>query len=401
MTPADLQPASFAAYPPLAQAFAVRHLELLRELPMSVCPSFLVQIIALDTRFPVERETLERQCASLEKMEAQRRRSLLAPLQTITLSSELERTNWVRSPGTFVEQLTASLWSSGQINAFHAASKALFEAIPEQTDTTDRLLLIVLGQGADVSRPSLMRKLARQGIRLEGIDATSAKEQMLAEVANRAKQMPAPYAHWYIDGGAAWDASVSLDPVVSTSYTQLAPLRNHVLAQMKSILQSGQSGAEQMRTKLSEMSTQSAGSSRVATDPVLQRFYTELFTEGSGTQIFSTSFVQWAGRELARRAQPATLLLRYGARQRHRGLNEMVEEPNSTTPDPEGSLVDAEMNAFYNWIAMKRITAPGRLTTLAWAEGSSRAVLISPGTKPNTISKRPLTISQALRAKYV
>ncbi|WP_052201138.1 hypothetical protein [Terriglobus sp. TAA 43] len=401
MTPADLQPASFTAYPPLAQAFAVRHLALLRALPMSVCPSFLAQIIALDMRFPVERETLEWQCASLESMESQRRASLLSPLQAITLPLELERTNWVRSPAAFVEQLTASLWSTGQINAFHAASRALFEAIPERADTTDRLLLIVLGQGADVSRPSLMRKLARQGIRLEGIDAASAKAQMLVEIADRAKRMPASYTHWYVDGGAAWDVAASSGPVVSTSYAQLAPLRSHVLAQMKSILQSGQSGAEKMRTQLSEMSAQASGGSRVTPDPVLQRFYTELFTEGSGTQIFSTSFVQWAGRELARRAQPATLLLRYGPRQRHRGLNEMVEEPDSTTPDPEGSLVDAEMNAFYNWIAMKRITAPGRLTTLAWAEGSSRAVLISPGTKPNTISSRPLTISQALRAKYV
>jgi len=401
MTPAELQPANFAAYPPLAQAFAIRHLALLRELPMSVCPSFLVQIIALDTRFPVERETLEWQCASLESMEPQRRVLLLNPLKTITLPSELEQTNWVRSPGVFVEQLTASLWSSGQINAFHAASKALFDAIPDRADTTNRLLLIVLGQGANISRPSLMRKLARQGIRLEGIDAVSAKAQMLAEVADRAKRMPASYAHWYIDGGTAWDGLASFDPVVSASYAQLAPLRSHVLAQMKSILQSGQSGAEQMRTRLSEMSVQGSGSSRVTPDPVLQRFYTELFTEGSGTQIFSTSFVQWAGRELARRAQPTTLLLRYGPRQRHRGLNEMVEVPDSMTPDPEGSLVDAEMNAFYNWIAMKRIAAPGRLTTLAWAEGSSRAVLISPNTKPNTISNRPLTISQALRAKYV
>jgi len=246
-----------------------------------------------------------------------------------------------------------------------------------------------------------MRKLARQGIRLEGIDASSAKAQMLAEVANRAKRMPAPYAHWYVDGGAPWDVPASFDPVVSMSYTQLAPLRNHVLAQMKSILQSGQSGAEQMRTRLSEISAQSSGSARITSDPVLQRFYTELFTEGSGTQIFSTSFVQWAGRELARRAQPNTLLLRYGSRQHHRGLNEMVEEPDSTVPDPEGSLVDAEMNAFYNWISMQRISAPGHLTTLAWAEGSSRAILINSATKSNTVSTVPLTISQALRARYV
>ncbi|MEK6399041.1 MAG: hypothetical protein V4734_13205, partial [Terriglobus sp.] len=155
MRPADLQSASFATYAPLAQAFAIRHLALLRELPMSVCPSFLMQIIALDTRFPVERETLEWQCSSLESMEMRHRASLLAPLQTIAVPPQLSGMNWCQSPGAFVEQFTASLWSTGQINAFHTASRALFEAIPQNEDTTDRLVLIVLGAGADVSRPSL------------------------------------------------------------------------------------------------------------------------------------------------------------------------------------------------------------------------------------------------------
>jgi hypothetical protein len=32
---------------------------------------------------------------------------------------------------------------------------------------------------------------------------------------------------------------------------------------------------------------------------------------GSGTQIFSTTFVQWAARECLRRAQPETIVLHY------------------------------------------------------------------------------------------
>ena len=42
-------------------------------------------------------------------------------------------------------------------------------------------------------------------------------------------------------------------------------------------------------------------------DQVMQRFDVSLLTEGSGTQIFSTSFAQWAAREALRRAQPLTL----------------------------------------------------------------------------------------------
>ena len=41
-------------------------------------------------------------------------------------------------------------------------------------------------------------------------------------------------------------------------------------------------------------------------DEVLERFKVSLLTEGSGTQIFSTSFAQWAAREALRRAQPLT-----------------------------------------------------------------------------------------------
>ncbi len=32
-------------------------------------------------------------------------------------------------------------------------------------------------------------------------------------------------------------------------------------------------------------------------DPVLDRFQIKLLTEGSGTQIFSTTFAQWTARE--------------------------------------------------------------------------------------------------------
>ncbi len=42
-------------------------------------------------------------------------------------------------------------------------------------------------------------------------------------------------------------------------------------------------------------------------NPVLEHFQLSLFIEGSGTQFYSTTFVQWTARELLRRAQPLTL----------------------------------------------------------------------------------------------
>ena len=44
---------------------------------------------------------------------------------------------------------------------------------------------------------------------------------------------------------------------------------------------------------------------------MLDRFQVKLLTEGSGTQIFSTTFAQWTAREALRRAQSQTLLVRF------------------------------------------------------------------------------------------
>ena len=61
-----------------------------------------------------------------------------------------------------------------------------------------------------------------------------------------------------------------------------------------------------------------------AGDEVLDRFQVKLLTEGSGTQIFSTTFAQWATREALRRAQPLTLVVRFAPRQKQKPMNELL-----------------------------------------------------------------------------
>lgn len=398
MTPEQLQPQSFNGYPPAARAFAQKYLPLLRQLPLTVCPSFLEQISLLDTRFPAEVQDLEFQCAQLTAMDPAKRTLLLGPLRAIHLPAELESVDWVAKPQAFVERLSAALWADGQIDRFHTASRLLLASVQPQPDDADRLLLVALGAGADPSAPRLMRLLAKQGLRLEHLDAASAQAQMLRTVMQRAISQPQPYAHWYIDGGDPWPHEGMPAGVTRTSYGGLRPLREHVLQRMRATVRSDQANAEDMRSMLASSAPANLGGEIVSADPVLQSFYTQLFTQGSGTQIFSTSFVQWAGRELARRARPQTVLLRYGARQQYRGMNEMFDRPAEQQVDVQGSLADAEMDAFYNWIEMERISSPGRLTTLVWAEGSSRAVLIGPRTKANTVSQQPITVARALAA---
>ena len=82
-------------------------------------------------------------------------------------------------------------------------------------------------------------------------------------------------------------------------------------------------------------------------DEVMNRFVVKLLTEGSGTQIFSTTFAQWTAREVLRRAQPLTLLVRFAPRQRQRPMNELLAAGDSNPElDPTGSLIDADMGAY-------------------------------------------------------
>jgi hypothetical protein len=134
-----------------------------------------------------------------------------------------------------------------------------------------------------------------------------------------------------------------------------------------------------------------------AQDQVLRHFQLSLVTEGSGTQIFSTTFVQWSAREILRRAQPSTLLLRYAPRQVDRPMDDLLLA-RSTAPelDPEGSLVDADMGAFYTWLNLMRLPGSDAARFIAWRESGTEAMVIAPGMAKGSVSNQPCSVQQIL-----
>lgn len=397
MKPAQLSATAFSRYAPAARDFAVEQLRLLQRLPLVLCPSFLVQIQSFSTLFPAERDLLQWQCSCLSQLPPEDFARLTTSFASITTSQILQDMDWVNSPANFVTELTSYLWSSNQLDRFRRTTADLFAAIPGREDAQHRLVIVVLGQGAKVDRTQLLRKLRPQGVLLTSLDVASAFDGIAALVQSHQMRSAAPYTGWYVDGGeprSAIAASLGEHGVV-VSYPGLSPIRQRVLNCVQATLATGTSGPEQMRTRLMETSPREAGAQEATQDPVLQRFFTELFTQSSGPQIFSTSFVQWTGRELARRAQPRTLLLRYAPRQRHQDMNTMFAE-TSPVPDPEGSLRDAEMGAYYNWIEMRRISGPGRLTFIAWVENQPFAVILGAGAPAGAASSTSMTIQEAV-----
>jgi hypothetical protein len=166
---------------------------------------------------------------------------------------------------------------------------------------------------------------------------------------------------------------------------------------MLSAYESTRFDPEKLRTTLATVTPETVGL-KDSGDGALDRFQLSLLTEGSGTQIYSTTFVQWAAREALRRAHPLTIFTRYAPRQKERTMDELLSGGQKKTKvDPEGSLIDGDMGAFYTWVNMQRLAGADNARFLAWFEGHGEAVAIGPGLKPGTEEAAPIEMVGVLK----
>lgn len=399
MLPRDLKPEDFSGYPPQARALATEHIAAFRNLPLSFLPSFLRELIEYDFKFPVERAAIEKELANLSALSPRDLGDWFGAFAEIHLTPKLERFDWVNDPAQFVEQLAAHLWSTHQQDAFRRAAITYGERLravaPPQPPALPRLGIAVIGQGVAAYDKPLFRKLRPHGAYFTRVDPENAFPQLLQIVAERAKAHPAPYAHWYVDGGAAADHDSSLTCV---SYAALAPVRAGLYRKLEKEIDRPGMGPEALRTTLARMRPADLGlGAGKESDAVLDRFQLKLLTEGSGTQIFSTTFAQWAAREALRRAQPLTLLVRFAPRQRQRPMNELLSgKADSGEADPLGSLVDADMGAYYNWINQQRLPGAEQSSFIVWFDGHGEALAIGPSLPRGTTSNGPCEMKQLL-----
>lgn len=397
MLPRDLKPQLFAAYPPQAKKLVTNYLSALQRLPLSFVPSLLREVIDYDFRFPAERKSLEKELANLNSLSPEQLSFWFGAFGKIQLSSQLENLDWVNSPAVFVEQLSSHLWTTHQVDAFRTAAtdyaNRLSAVVISDPPAIPRLGITVIGQGVPSYDQSLFRKLRPHGAYFTSVSPENGLKQLLDAVAARAKSSPQPYAHWYIDGGEAAPHDPSLTTV---SYQGLEPARAALSSRLRAEIERPGMGPEALRTTLAQLHPADLGFDKSG-DPVLDRFQVKLLTEGSGTQVFSTTFAQWAARESLRRAQPLTMLVRFAPRQRQKPMNELLYgKHDSVEYDFLGSLVDADFGAYYNWLNQQRLTGADRSSFLVWFEGHSEAVAIGPGLARGTTSSSAGDLHQVL-----
>ena len=397
MLPSGLKPEQFNGYPPAARKLVTGYVGALKRSPLSFIPSLLREIIEYDFKFPPERKAIENELANLSSLSPEQMKEWFQEFAEIKVSTKLENVDWVNSPGLFVEQLSAHLWATHQLDAFRKAamnyaSRLQAVAAPEPPPVP-RLGIAVIGQGADTHDEPLFRKLRAHGGYFSRVNPENGLETLLNAVAARAKTHPIPYGHWYIDGGR----EANHDPALTcVSYNALEPARAVLLRKMSGEIGKAGMGPEMLRTRLAQMRPADLGMGK-AEDEVLDRFQVKLLTEGSGTQIFSTTFAQWAARETLRRAQPLTLLVRFAPRQRQRPMNELLSglRPNAGL-DPAGSLVDADMGAYYTYLNQQRLSGAEKSSFLVWFEGHNEALAIGPAMPRGTESSSPTDLKQLL-----
>ncbi len=391
MKPGDLHATSFTGYPQSSRALAGEYLTALRAMPLSLLPSYLVQVQQYPTLFPVEAERLRLQLTAL-----QARPDLTQAFSSIEVPSELEHMDWVQQPAMFVSALSGTLWRTRQIDAYHRAAETLFAELPQTRHAPGGaapMLIAVMGRGAAPGRYPLFTRLRKQGLYVRKLDETGASATLTALLAKRAQADASAYTHWYVEGGEPWPFPPKT-AIEQVSFPALAPVTDAVLREMDRAVREG-SGPEALADRLAAMRPEALGLEKVTPDARMQHFLVSLLTQGSGTQLYSTSFVQAAAVELVRRTQPQTLLLRFAPRRKPASMNDMLEQrAQGAELDADGALVDADMAVYYAWLAMQHRTDGARATLLAYVEGHGEAFVAGPAVTRGAESITPLRIEQ-------
>jgi hypothetical protein len=397
MLPAQLTSSSFDKYPAQANKIAIDRLQLLRTLPLTLVASLLREVSVFDWLFPTEQRSLLAQMDGLPMLPANRRAGIIAEFGQISVPDSLASMDWINEPKRFLESLTAWLWSSNQIDQFHKAARDFGNAISENSTPqipSPRAAVVVLPAGIDKPGYPLFRKLRAHGTWFENVSSDANLNDLAAWVSARGARHPQPLSHFYIDGGIPVAALGAF--AESLSWDQTAAIRAQVLKQVTAMTEAPGTGPEKARSFLANSSPAAFGLHAEGAQGVMERFALSVLAEGAGTQIFSTTFAQWGARELLRRAEPDTLVVRFGLRRHLQTMNEMLGG-DAAPDDAPGSCVDADMGAYYTWVNQQRLSGSSSAGFLAISQTRRQAIAIGPTVAKGAVSPQPAELDGLLK----
>jgi hypothetical protein len=374
---------------------------LLESLPVPLAAVMMQQIARAGRLFPAERRELDYTLQSLALPRPQKVEKAVQMFAALRLSPELGRMDWRSDAAGFVDKMTAELWSTGQIGTFREAAELLVPSVTKAEQCAQvsrpRLVAIVFDKRLSVvgKTPVLFRKLRPYGTFFTHVNDEKGAATFASWLAARTSAHPEPYAHWQISGDI-WKEPAAA-PVVSLSYNGMFAEREKLLALFNTVRNSAASqGPEGLQKVLQHLSPEQIGMSAIS-DPVVRTFALDIFTQGSGTQLYATSFVQWTVREALRRAQPESLLAWFTPRCEATSMDWRISHPDrEQAPDGPGSLIDAEMGAYLSYVNLMRLPDAERASLLVWHEGYGQALLVRTDLPRGVESNSAMTLKELL-----
>ncbi len=412
----------------------------LARLPITFLPFVNQQIAQWEYLFPNERRSVERLVLWVAQLTPPESGALFG--EVVQLENRMGVRNWQFSTSEQTILNSSQLARSPYFEDWRRAVQSVFDAVDRcamQTDETrakpaHRLILIDLPRSLPVDAKHVWRPWGEIGRPLQldpGLESGAssffdflvagsrgpdgkATQGLLDLAAGRPEATPSDT--WSIEAGGSLLNTVLEQSVVGAplpnatllSYARLDLYRKNFSHEMNT-MRKDLADADAVFDRLRKVDVGPWCPPEVSSASVIREFVRSLFLSGNGAVIFGNSFVEWAASEAFRRARPCFVAARFGVRSKPKPFTgvavfENPEEVNPLPPvdDLEGSVTDAQMLAFYIWLAASRFEEyRNSAVCVCIAENIGQARLIAPPEFVLSQEATPLHIEQlgqALRA---
>jgi hypothetical protein len=401
------------------------HSRLVERLPVTFRPFINEKLRDMGALFAFERESLETLLSFLEGLDQSEFELLFRQVRAVETKMGVER--WTFSMQGETLENTSLLAHSAYYQEWRQAVQEVFDEVSQRAHSSadqlagrakHRFILIVLPKCLPVRMETVWNNWHGQG-RLLTLAATDSSIASCSEIllgGNGASLLrilantgsPTAEDTWILDAGSTLSEAFAVQNssegiLASSTYLSYAELKTfrETFRDRLNWVQKDLADADKVIAALRQTDVTpwcpDALKNRIAT----REFVKDLFLSGNGSVVFGNAFVQWAANEAFRRARPRMLVACFGMRNKPKPFTSIAiledqehSSPLPDTADPDGSAVDAQILAYYVWLAASRYEEYKDALCLCVADAQPAIYAIAPAEHSLFREKEPMTVER-------
>ena len=406
---------------------------LLKRLPLTFLPFTNQHLREWDYLFPYERQSVQQLLVYVAGLNQEEFSTLFRDV--VRLEEKMGVRHWPQFSTTEQTIENSSLLArSPYFQEWRAAVQGVFDTVEQHGPKMEaagkpgrRLILLILPRPLPLDSATVWSKWQGIGRPLKLDLALTGETQSLAETllggtaratgGRSGGLLDVALRHpdtsladtWVCDAGTSlvdWllkgaPSGATLPPAILLGYGRLTSFRESFAHEMNT-MRKDLTEADAVFDYLRKVEITPWCPAEVAGVPVIREFLRSLYLSGNGALLFGNSFVEWAASEAFRRARPSFLAAQFGVRNKPKPFTGVVlfENPEKLNPIPplpdlQGSAIDAEMLAFYVWLAAYRYPEYQNSTAcVCLAESLPEAYIVAPPEFPLGRETAPVGLVQ-------